>query len=781
MMKKEESENLSAGKSVEKTSYNWIQMVEVYKQAAESHLDKKDVKGAAGAYMKLGYVHAQLADTVETAAENMKHTRNAIHAYRKAATLYKQIGDKQEELECIGEAFFFKGSAAGSNLESKKALTKSHEHFIESSELYSKENDQEGQARTLSRAAMVSFHLVTQCSDKPEIEQLIQEGITIAGDSWELSKNVGNVQSLAESLFAEIWICYTHMIIAPFRWDENWKEYIRKLLLKSDESIKATEDCHNPLFISMVHLVTGALYYLFGFHFIKDEREQREYVEKGFQFSEKALVFAKRADNKILILASLWWLNWNALSTARHEYLQKQIFEDIRLMEEIGIIYAESNSFWFHVGEGMPALIYANLAHRSSYTTTQRKSFAEKAVEYASEYLKKSGSGPYSPWGYQILTWSHSQLAVIARTKEERNQNAQKMLQYAQQAGKIAEEYEGGFARAAGYSSAYRAYKTLADIAENEKDRIKHLSAAIDAAGKYNQHSVESRTGIVAAQVRLGLLYEELGILTTRVEPLRKAKETFLGVIKESNERGYHFYAAAGHEYTAHIDDRLGNHIASAEHYEKAQEAHTESLKTIDFKPLKERVKEKINYACAWNMIEKAKAYHRMSDYQKAKENYEKACEILRELPSYDYEASYFTAWALQEEAEQLSKQENHEQALERYEATRRRFNSAIISLEETSTSLEKKWERERIEKLKKVAKVRINYCSGRANIERARILGKEGEHIAASEKFASAASEFKNVLILFKIKAERMELEAVYNLCKAWESMELAEHHDDA
>ncbi|MFX1271507.1 MAG: hypothetical protein ACFFAX_07450, partial [Promethearchaeota archaeon] len=163
MMKKEESENLSAGKSVEKTGYNWIQMVEVYKQAAESHLDKKDVKGAAGAYMKLGYVHAQLADTVETAAENMKHTRNAIHAYRKAATLYKQIGDKQEELECIGEAFFFKGSAAGSNLESKKALTKSHEHFIESSELYSKENDQEGQARTLSRAAMVSFHLVTQC------------------------------------------------------------------------------------------------------------------------------------------------------------------------------------------------------------------------------------------------------------------------------------------------------------------------------------------------------------------------------------------------------------------------------------------------------------------------------------------------------------------------------------------------------------------------------------------------------------------------------------------
>ncbi|MFW9794180.1 MAG: hypothetical protein ACFFEE_07760, partial [Candidatus Thorarchaeota archaeon] len=131
--------------------------------------------------------------------------------------------------------------------------------------------------------------------------------------------------------------------------------------------------------------------------------------------------------------------------------------------------------------------------------------------------------------------------------------------------------------------------------------------------------------------------------------------------------------------------------------------------------------------------------------------------------------------------AEQLSKQEEHKQALERYETTSKSFESAIISLAETSTSLEKRWERERIEKLKKVAKVRMNYCSGRANIERARILGKQGEHFAAAERFASAASEFKDVLTRFKTKAERMELEAVYNLCRAWESMELAENYDDA
>jgi tetratricopeptide (TPR) repeat protein len=715
MMKKERSDNLSARESVEEIGCNWTEMMEFCKQAAESYLDMKDVKEAAGAYKKLGYIHAQLADTVETAAEHIDQTRNAIQAYKKAATLYKQTGNKQEELECIGEAFFFSGFAAGSNMELKKAFSKSHDHFIESSELFTKENDQEGRARTLSRVAIVSFYLILQSKDKREAEQISQDGIAVAGESWELSKNVGNVQSLVDSLYAESWLCVTHMFLAPFRRDENWKEYNKKLLWKCDESIKATEDCDNPLFISMVHYAAGTLYTFFGFNFIKHEREQREYTEKGFQLLEKALIFAKRANNKILILSSLWWLAWNALSTGRYEHIQKRIFEDILLMEEVGRIYAESYTFWFHAGKDLPGFSYANLARSSFYTTAQRRSFAEKGIEHAMESLKKGEFGPTAAWQYQSLTWSHSLLATFADTKDERNQHAQKMLQYARKAEKFCEEFDGDWTRAAGYSSIYGAFKTLADIAESEKERIKHLSAAIDAARKYNQHSVESRTGIVASQMRLGLLYEELGILTTKIDPLRKAKETFLSVIKVSRDRGYHFYEAAGHEYAAHIEDRLGNHIASAEHYEKAQAAHTESLRTIDFKPLRERVEEKIDYACAWNLIEKAKAFHRMSNYQNAKENYEKACEILKELPTFDYEAYYYSAWAMQEDAEQLSRQEDHEDALERYEATRKSFDSAIKSLEEPSISLKKRYERERIEKLKKVAKVRMNYCSGRA------------------------------------------------------------------
>jgi predicted amidohydrolase len=779
MMKAKREGALLERAGVEEKGYNWVEAARLYEEAAKSFLGKKMVEEAAGAYKKLGYAYARAAGTAETAEEYAKLSKSAVEAYKEATNLFKQAGNRPEELECEAEALFAGGLVAASVAEGKKAFSKSYELFIESSELYSKRNDKESSARTLSRAAVASFFLVNYCSDRWETEQLLQKGRDVADKAWKLSKDVGNVQSLAESLTTEWGLIHTHNFILPFRWNERWREYNRKFLLKCDESLKLAEDCDDPVVLGMIYLTVGACYGYFGFMFVEDEREQREYVDKGLGLMEHALVFVRKAKDKPLIIESLWSLDFYAFISGRFEYIQKRIFDDLHEIVELGKIYAGLYHIWRFITNLLPAFCYANFAQRSFFIPAQRKSYAEKGIEHAKESLKTSFP-PFSTWPYMLLTWSHSQLAALAITKDERDQHAQKMLQYAKQAEEIAEKYEGGMSRAAGYSSLYRAYKTLADIAENEEDKIKMLTAATDAHKKYIEHAFESRTGIIAAQMRLGLLYEELGITTGETNSLMQARESFLSVIKESLERGYHYYAAAAHISVAHIEDRLGNHMASAEHYEKAIDAYEESLKTIEYKPLKDRVQEMTSYARAWNLIERAKAYHKMEDHPKAKENYEKACEILNKLPSYNYEAPYYSAWALQEEAEQLSKQERHEEAIERYETTRKSFDNAAKMLEKASKQSTDKRERERIEKLEEVAKVRMSYCSARANIERARILGKQGEHLEAAERFASAASQFRDVLTSFKIERERGELEAVYNLCRAWETMELAEKYED-
>jgi len=73
-----------------------------------------------------------------------------------------------------------------------------------------------------------------------------------------------------------------------------------------------------------------------------------------------------------------------------------------------------------------------------------------------------------------------------------------------------------------------------------------------------------------------------------------------------------------------------------------------------------------------------------------------------------------------------------------------------------------------------------IDYSAIWEKIEVAKQLEKQGDHMAAAEKFADAASQFKNFCADILNLEENNEMNAIYYLCKAWESMELAEETRD-
>lgn len=66
------------------------------------------------------------------------------------------------------------------------------------------------------------------------------------------------------------------------------------------------------------------------------------------------------------------------------------------------------------------------------------------------------------------------------------------------------------------------------------------------------------------------------------------------------------------------------------------------------------------------------------------------------------------------------------------------------------------------------------------SEIEEAAILGKQGEHILAAKRFSNAASQLKEYNTKTNLKEEREEIGVIYNLCKAWESMELGEETNE-
>ncbi|MBY9020548.1 MAG: hypothetical protein KGD67_05780 [Candidatus Lokiarchaeota archaeon] len=70
-----------------------------------------------------------------------------------------------------------------------------------------------------------------------------------------------------------------------------------------------------------------------------------------------------------------------------------------------------------------------------------------------------------------------------------------------------------------------------------------------------------------------------------------------------------------------------------------------------------------------------------------------------------------------------------------------------------------------------------IDYSVVWKKIDEAKILEKHGDHIAAAEKFASAANQFKNFCSDIEASPDN-EMNAIYYLCRAWECMELAEEY---
>lgn len=779
MIKMEEEAALLEKALAEEKTYNWLEAAKLYKRVAESFLKKNLLEKAAEKYKKYGRMSYISSLATETSEDFFKQINNSVDTFEKAKNLFKQTGNKSKELECRAEILYLNAFIEDSQADQEDKASKSIELLIEASKHYSNEDDQESTARTLSRAVYISSSFAIFLNVPTKIEKVFQKNIDIMEKAWNISRKIGNIQYLAELLQGEVVLVLIQTNIKSFIKDDFWREYLDKLLLKCNECINLSEDHGDHRSSGMIYFCAGFVNCEYGMHYVKEESKQKEFLDKGLKLVERSVDFARKANDKFMLLLSILYLDLWALLGGRIQYLQKRIFLDLNEVSEIGKIFSSFPVGRFFVNH-FPALYYANMAQWKFFTPNQRKSFAEQGIKYANEGLKDFPSIPYSVYSYLSLTISHSQLATLINIKDEQVNHIKKMLEYANHANKIGEQYEGGVVRAMSYNSLYIAYKTLANFAKSKQERINMLKIAANASKNYMDHPIESRTGIIAAQMRLGLLYEEIGILTLNNDTLTESKEIFLDAIKESLERGYQSYAAATFEYLARIEDRLGNHTASAKYYEKAQNAYAASLENVEYKLLKKRINEKLNYVKAWNLIENAKTHHRREDNLKAKASYNSACAILENLTNFNYEANYYSAWASQEVAEQLSKQEKHREAIEQYNITKETFENAIKTLERRLNQSKEKMEVERIEKLVKVAKLRITYCTARINVENGRILAKKGEHMTAAELFASAASQFKYVCNLFKTEQERVELEAVYYLCRAWESMELAEKYED-
>ncbi len=788
-MTSEESEvSLVEKAREEERNYNFLNAAKLYYQAAKSYSDKKEgVKAREIFHDLIKLYYGYLESSVKTAEEYMELLKDYVKLFEEGARLCKKNGFELERLELEAISTCYKCFTADTVEEAERMANKALELSSNLLERYSKKNDEQVPPRIVNELRIINvfalFNYANFCKEPVELKKIVKRTIELSGKIWKLSMESRNMYDIVFSLYIECTIVQILTIIEDFKRERQSIETFKDIIYKCEESIKFLTPYNNPLVLTILYHTYGFINSEYGYKHIDDEIEQRNYFEKGIKYLEMGLDLARKVKNKIMIVWSLYLINEYAFISGKFMYLQKRIINDIKEIRDAGNIIqfplGMMQASYFYSNH-LPAFYYSNVAQLSFFTPNQRKSYAEKGVEYALRTLDCSVNDISNSFSFLSLTISYAVLVRFSETKEERDTNIEHMFHYANEIKRIGDKYGGGQVQAFTYNCLNRAYKTLAEVSEKKEKRVEMLLSAADASRNYLKHASESRSGIIAAQMRLAFLYEEIGILTKNNERLLEAKELLLDAIKGSLEKGYYSYAGTTYEYIARLEDRLGNHTSSAENYMKAEKNHSESLKSIEYRPLRERVREKIKYANAWNLIEKSKAYHKNEDHLKAKECYENASEILKKIPKYNFEGFYNAAWAMLEEAELLSKQEKREEAIKQYKHTIQAFEETIHILKEALVKTTEQPEKERIEKLEKVAEVRIDYCSARINLEEAIMLGKKGEHSTAAEKFGIAASVFRGVCTRYKLERERKELEAIYYLCRAWESMELAEKFEE-
>ncbi|NHJ25886.1 MAG: hypothetical protein EAX89_14990, partial [Candidatus Lokiarchaeota archaeon] len=779
MRVQESDEDIITKAREEEKAYNLLDAIKLYDQAAKSYINKKNLIKAKEIYIEIIKKSFFFSSASKTADEYIEITKLYIKVFTEGAVFFENQGMELEKLELETLQYFFESISAKSVDEAKEIINRALKVNSTLIDLYSKSKDNETPARILILSSFVLCLDLILYKDPIKFKEAISKIIEISGKAWKISIEIGDTFYMVLSLFIEYSVIFEEWYSTSID-DIPLIETYRKILDKCNESINILDSFNDPQLLAFIYYISGTMYCLCGYQCADDEFEQRHYFEKGVEHLEKSINLAKEVRNKYIIVMATFLLDQFAYLSGNFMYLQKRIMSDIQETSVAGEIYTNSTIGIFEIAHfymnHLPAFYYSNIAQLSFFTPKQRLSYAKKAIEFAIKNLNLITFEPDKAMPYLALTFSYATLVQFAESKESRDANIEFMLNYANEAKRIGDKYPGGQVRNFGHSAFSKAYKTLADITDDKDKKIKMLLSVADVSKNNLKYATESRTGIITAQMRLGLLYEEIGILTKNEDTLNKGKDVLLGAIKGSLEKSYFSYAGTTYEYIARIEDRLGNHTASAENYINAQYNHSESLKNIEYKPLKKRVEEKIQYAQAWTLIEKAKAYHKNENHLNAKENYEKASKILKVIPRYNFEGFYNIAWAQLEQAELFSKQEKQQEAINQYKSAIQAFEEAIDVLKKVSIKSTEQVERERIGKFEQVAQIRIDYCSARINLEEAILLGKKGEHSTAAEKFAIAASSFRGVCTRYKLERERKELEAIYYLCRAWESMELAE-----
>ena len=762
------------------------------------------------------------------------------YRWAEASTLYEQAlglvgkGDplrKGEIQEKIGYCFQRAAFQAESQEEFKQRMQRAIEAYQKTKKFYEKLVDRRKDARIFRCDAMVAYIGYWLTSEAPEKRKLL-------GECWRLTKEALEAFKEAEDVwgYGRTFNQLSSSVLFRFclEWDFRVREeMIREAIEHGEQAIKVLSTFGDPHELARVYARNAFYLGVFDYYFLDIDEKGREnqkaqsYWLKASELSEeiallellypvfggklsigwgegtnetllklkKALKYARRTKDKLLIGWALDWLTyhaaWSGAAIEGKDESQKLMKTVLQYMDDarnqyspISFTSPRADNVWIET-------CHTQYFFASDFETdvNKKRELLEEALRGMPVSLKVADTSGYPEvilYVHHMLVNLLTSLAKIESNSKKKKEFLKRALEHENEAIRLTEQFQPFLYWNRGIMQLHLAEikHELAQLAKKLEIKRKLLQEALSDLKKclelllkgmtlYRKSSVMFFTTLGNVEYKYGNWLSGLYEHTNNRKHLKEAIEAFEDAAASFQKTNLKSRMAECNWKTAHAYDTLTEYLKAAENFDRASNNYEKAAEKIP--QLKVFYQDHALYMCSWCEIEKARHHHAEKHFGQAKQHYEQAKDLHESTERWSYLSQYYLAWARLEEAEDLSRREKTEEAKDLFQQAASLFAEAKRAIEAKLDKIEAKEEKQMCMKIINASEIRRDYCLGRIALEEAKILDRQGNYAVSSKKYGSAAEMFQKIA---KIESEqrREELQLIIHLCQAWEKMMIAE-----
>jgi len=732
--------------------HGWLYAIWSYEQALQSVADKESF--AAEIWQRIGFCYERASRQTEDLEEFTKLRRHAVEAYEEAAGLFEKIDEVTsigKSAQCHGFAEYARSWLAPDSIEKAKTLDGCRVFGGKALQAFQKIGDKLNSGKTLNLLLLCLFERLYVAPTHKEKQIIAQDGTQLIKKALPVLSTLGDKSELVQAYsIASLQYWYVADIVSER--EEDRKELADLCMDYSDKALSLSGETNNP-YDKALSLWAAALCTL---AFTENTASALEHAKKmlnqGIAVNDNYL---KGVAFYILAFVTDWAAPKEADPDKRKEKYNEIIkyAQDAERCLTLVAQHSIIGETYLFYGQSYSSLVY------ESTSPSEKLALSKKAVEVGRrglEYAVRSGSPDAIGSTLHALSKALHFYADLEPDGEYKTKLLEEALSYREEYNNVVESAFPSMDWVLGVGKVYTA-QLEAELAKLEEDEDRKRTFLQDAIADMDTGVLNCKKWIASRPTpslivfvagfedSFGKILEELYSLTEDEKILHKANGFYSDAAKRFKEVELTSRVAESYWKIARNQGQLGEGEKAARHYDKSYKEYEVTAQRMP--SFASFFTDYALYMKAWSEIEKAKSAHGKGRYASAMKHYKRTASLLEQTKLWSYLSSNFLAWSLLEKAESLSRDDKSSKSIEAFNNAVELFRKAKDSLGIAVNEIGDVNEKYLVERLIEASDMRVGYCLGRIAIEEAKILDRQGEHVAGAEKYGAAAKLFQTLV----------------------------------